>query len=210
MNSQIHYISKAIRKWLFARTFRTCKQHDFCIISNNCIAALPYQFLKLEYNTPTIGLFFYAPCFIKFARNLDYYLAQDLIFKEVSMYAEGEESRKKHGFYPVGRLDDIEIHFMHYESETEAKEKWERRIRRLNKERLFFLMTDTDLFERKTLEEFCELEYERKVCLTAQEYNLSCSVQIKAFRNQNCLGDVYTNYDLLLGSFDFSKWLSDK
>ena len=32
--------------------------------------------------------------------------------------------------YPIGYLDDIEIHFMHYQSITEVKEKWERRTKK--------------------------------------------------------------------------------
>lgn len=33
---------------------------------------------------------------------------------------------KKH-WYPIGKLDDIEVHFSHYDSQEEAMEKWTRR-----------------------------------------------------------------------------------
>lgn len=29
--------------------------------------------------------------------------------------------------YPIALLGDVEIHFLHYDNETVAKEKWERR-----------------------------------------------------------------------------------
>lgn len=42
------------------------KSKDFSIISNNCFAGIVYQHLGLQYNTPTIGLYFYPDEYIKF------------------------------------------------------------------------------------------------------------------------------------------------
>ena len=48
-------------------------------------------------------------------------MAQELKFGAVSKYKDRAKT------YPLGLLDDIEIHFTHYKSEEEAHEKWERR-----------------------------------------------------------------------------------
>lgn len=36
--------------------------------------------------------------------------------------------------YPIGKLEDLEIHFLHYKTENEAREKWERRTLRMLEE----------------------------------------------------------------------------
>ena len=46
------------------------KAKDFTIISNNCYGGLKYENLNLPFNSPTIGLYFYAPEFLKFIKNL--------------------------------------------------------------------------------------------------------------------------------------------
>jgi uncharacterized protein (DUF1919 family) len=41
--------------------------------------------------------------------------------------------------HPTGLLaDSVEIHFLHYSSEAQALEKWNRRVARINFDRLFF------------------------------------------------------------------------
>lgn len=53
---------------------------------------------------------------------------------------------KRFGHYPVGVLSNgkntIEIFFLHYHSEQEAREKWERRIQRINWEKLLVKFND--------------------------------------------------------------------
>lgn len=80
------------------------------IISNNCNATFIYKDLGLKFYSPTINLFFSINDFIKFIENMDYYLSLDLI--------ELTDNTKN---YPVGRLGDIQINFMHYSSFQDAK-----------------------------------------------------------------------------------------
>ena len=49
---------------------------DFSIISNNCFAGIVYQHFNLQYNTPTVGLYFYPDEYIKFCKKFDYYIGQ--------------------------------------------------------------------------------------------------------------------------------------
>ena len=54
---------------------------DFSIISNNCFAGIVYQHFNLQYNTPTVGLYFYPDEYIKFCKKFDYYIGQKLTFR---------------------------------------------------------------------------------------------------------------------------------
>jgi len=198
----IHRITYQLQRWyrkscLILR-MRQIRDRDFCIIASNCTGALPYRFLRLPYNTPTINLFFYAPDFLRFVQNLDHYLAQPLRFTPTSRFEETQRIFATHGSYPIGCLDDIEIHFMHYVSESEAEEKWNRRKTRINRDKLVIAFTDKDLCTAELLREFDALPYEHKYVLTAKtQPEIKSSVVVPAYSNQSEVGDTYTNYDTL-------------
>ena len=106
---------------------------NFTIISNNCFAGLTYEYLDLPYSSPTIGLYIFAKDYIKFIYNLKYYFnfeLKELKASESKYYYEllrlGQEDSV------MGILDDVEIVFLHYKSFEEARDKWERRCKRVN------------------------------------------------------------------------------
>jgi len=76
---------------------------EVTIISNNCIGGVIYSDFGLRFNSPTINLFFFANDYIRFLKALDHYLTTELIEVEESHYL-------KNVGYPVGVLDDVEIH----------------------------------------------------------------------------------------------------
>lgn len=209
LTRQPSLIIRRIKTVLFEKELKSCKNDKFCIISNNCLGALPYQLLKLKYNTPTVGLFFYPSCFIKFISNLDHYLGRTLHFKQESFYQEGNRNRLINNSYPLGKLDDIEIHFLHYKNEDDAMSKWQRRVARVDMDNLFFLMTESALCREEHLLKFDSLEHKKKKCFTAKNYNLNSTIQIMAYSNLDRVGDLYNNTHLLYGNFKFGKWLSD-
>ena len=98
---------------------------EFVIISNNCWGGSAYQWYKKPYNTPFVGLFIYGSCYMKLLKDFDYYMSQKLAFTSKSKYPSTGKT------YPIGMLKDIEIHFEHFKSEDEAREKWERRAARM-------------------------------------------------------------------------------
>src|SRR5258706_10461524 len=106
------------------------RQHDFCIVSNNCWGAHIYQSLKREYQTPFVGLFLMPDCYLNLLENFQGLIRQPLHFKKISRYETINRSRSDTGqFYPIGELAaDVEIHFLHYASEPEALAKWFRRV----------------------------------------------------------------------------------
>ncbi|MHC5830493.1 MAG: DUF1919 domain-containing protein, partial [Nostoc sp.] len=106
------------------------KNRNFSIISDDCYGGSVYRELGLQYTTPFVGLFILAPCYLKLLSNLSYYLQSDLLFQQHSKYPEVEYKRlDKDNNYPLGVLrDEIEIHFLHYDNQEEAHNKWQRRI----------------------------------------------------------------------------------
>ncbi|OQC55960.1 MAG: hypothetical protein BWX54_01628 [Verrucomicrobia bacterium ADurb.Bin018] len=72
--------------------------------------------------------------------------------------------------YPLGILDDnIEIHFLHYAAWEEALDKWQRRTERINWDRLFIKFGDQNDSSLGAVQEFLQLPYARKLCLTNRQ-----------------------------------------
>ena len=80
--------------------------------------------------------------------------------------------------YPVGVLSNgkntIEIFFLHYHSEQEAREKWERRIKRINWDKLLVKFNDQNGCTETEVNRFMGLPYKNKLFFTCKEWpNLS-------------------------------------
>src|SRR4051812_32933386 len=90
---------------------RKVKPRDFTIISDDCWGGRVYRDLGMEYTSPTVNVFFYSTCYLKFISDLKGHLNSELTFKEESIYPEANEKRStSKKFYPIGVLKDVEIH----------------------------------------------------------------------------------------------------
>lgn len=190
-------ISKSIYHRFYRRRFNGS---PFVIISNNCWGGDIYQALDKPYNSPFIGMFINAPCYIKLLKHPEKYLLRtELTFIPRSKYPE---LMAKPG-YPIGQLDDVEVHFLHFLSETEAREKWIRRIDRMNwdKTRWFVKFDDRDNCTDELIHEFHQLNYPNKISFTKRKFK-EYRDNI-ALKNPQDLILLHTTYDL----FDFVKWL---
>jgi len=149
------------------------KSNDFTIISNDCWGAEVYRYLGLQYNTPFVGLFIMAPCYIKLLQHFEQNIHTPLSFINKSKYQQNNENRaKKNKNYPIGLInDDIEIHFLHYSSENEALDNWTRRVARINFEKLYLKFDcGKDLCSYKHIKAFENLPFQNKLCLSPQIY----------------------------------------
>lgn len=158
----------ASQKFATRRNKRQLKVKDFSIISNNCWGGSIYQKYGLAYQSPTAGLYLLGHDFVKFAERLDHYIACELEFIpwEESSYYEVIKNNKP---YPVARLDDIEIYFMHYPTEEEAAEKWYRRAKRINHEHILFKLSQREGCAREDVEKFMSLPLRNKICFAYDE-----------------------------------------
>lgn len=110
-----------------------------------------------------------------------YYLEQELKFSNHSRYNDLQLLREKNP-YPLGLLDDVEIHFLHYGSSTEAAEKWNRRKARIDWEHLYvkFAM-DKDYADEQLLEAFERMSYRNKICFSRESYSNPINFKMKRY-----------------------------
>lgn len=156
---------------------------NFTIIANNCIGGIIYKDLGLPFLSPTINLLFYAPDYIKFLSRMDYYLSIDMINASKSKYGDFN--------YPIGLLNDIEVHFVHYSNYEEARDKWEERKKRVNKDNIFIIGSDIDLCTPAIIEEFDNLPYDKKIFLSSQHYpQMHSVVWLKEYQNRTEIIDI--------------------
>lgn len=132
-------------------------------ISNNCSNISFYFKENREYDHPIIGaLFVNDHEYVKFCKNFYYYIHKTPVFREPrkdSVWAiqNGSPWYKhkeiKEG-YPVMYLEDIEIHWIHEDSIQSLLEKYERRIKRLAFDNVYFLLSASDLCNDYKKEEY--------------------------------------------------------
>ena len=176
---------------------RGIRDRRFSLLASNCTGTLPYRFLDMPYTSPTVNLFFFAADYVEFVTRLDHYLAAPLEFARRSRHREGRATHRAHGDYPIGVLDDIEIHFMHYASRADARAKWTRRAARIDRERLVYSMTDRDGATPELMERFDALPG-RRLLLSARPMPwLASAVAVPRWRGESEIGDAYTRYDAL-------------
>lgn len=150
---------------------------NISLISMNCIGGVVYHDCKQKFLSPTVNLYFYPSDFIKFVNNLDFYLSKT---PKVTM---GEK-------YPIGELDDIKIHFMHYNTPEEALAKWEERKARINKDRIFVIMVERDGFTNEDFENFKRINYPKLLFTRTKKYSYDDSLYISKFKNLEQLPDI--------------------
>lgn len=168
------------------------KKKKISIIANNCWGGFAYQELKLRYETPFVGLFIFAPDYIKLLSNFKTSIEQELQFikAENSKYKDQLILWKTFNTYPIGILNhDIEIHFLHYKGEKEAKEQWDKRKKRINFKKLVFKFCDRDHCTPELIEKFDNLPFKNKICFTAKRYEEFKSVIFL----KECEGELMVN-----------------
>lgn len=210
LKKRIYY--SPLREKLYRWRARTrLKNKDFTIICNNCWAWSVYEDLGLAYSTPTVGLFFFAPCYIKFLKNIDHYLKAEMTFKNDSWYTSANERRARSTKkYPIGLLEDVEIHFLHYKNEVDAFEKWNRRVKRINHKNMLIAFSDSDLCTVELLEEYDKLPYKNKIVFAAKNYHgIESLVWLKSYAGKDRIGDISTHRWAYRKYFDVVKWLNN-
>ncbi len=154
------------------------------IISNNCFAGVTYEYLNLPFFSPTIGLYFFAPEYIKFIYNIKEYTKMELLeIKAVDSKYYKELLKLNQTDKVIGKLGDIEIVFLHYDSFKEAKEKWVKRCKRINYDNIIYKFNDQNLCTPDILDKFHNFSAKNKICFTAKRYNYDEFVQLEKYQN---------------------------
>lgn len=174
---------------------------DVTIISDNCMAGILYKEFNVDFKSPTIGMFFCGGDFYKFCLNMEYYLSLTPEILTVSKWV-GECN------YPIGRLGDLELHFLHYSSFKEAVEKWERRKVRVNlkNNNIIYLLTDRDFTIFNDLYLFDKNIDGCKVIFSAKKHSyIDSLVYCSDSKNNQCVNDdiaLYLNFTKYIDLID--------
>lgn len=144
------------------------KNKNFTIISNNCWGGLISIKYGLPYRSPTCGLLILGNDYIKFCSKIKHYLNCELKFIK---FADSKYSSMFEGMnFPVAKLDDIEIYFMHYSSPEEASEKWYRRSKRINWDFIIYKISERETFTKEDMTNFANLPIENKLIFASSKY----------------------------------------
>lgn len=192
-----------LRKLVNKKNIKALRNTTPSLISSNCNGAFILHDLNLQFRSPFVNLWMTPRDYIKFLQNLEHYLACNMSF-----------TTEENISYPIGLLDDVKIYFQHYQTEADAKEKWEARAKRINLDNLFILFSDRDGCTYEDLLDFDALPYKNKIVFTNKPYpNIASSFYIKGFENEPCIGLVYEFVNRYSGkkhydSFDYVKWFN--
>ncbi len=133
------------------------KNKDITLISSDCTGGVIMHDLKQRFNSPTVNMFFSSDDFIKFLKNINYYL--DCTMKDITCADDK---------WPVAKLGDITLQLVHYRSVSEAQEAWNRRRKRIVWDNIFVIMNDRNGCTEDNLKEFEKINF-RKAFLTCNK-----------------------------------------
>ena len=197
-------IKEIIKKIYYGMLKKKIKNEEFTIISNNCFGGIIYKNFNIKYRTPTCGTFFMAEDYIKFIYNLKEYLDAEVeeISIENSKYCEYLKKIKYDK--PIGKIKDIEVFFMHYDTFDEAFEKWNRRKKRVVWNNIIYKFNDQNLCGYKHLKLFNDFQANKKILFTAKKYEDFNTIQLKKYENyEYVLSDVnYRDYKNVINIFE--------
>lgn len=111
-------------------------ENPVTILSDDCWGGYVYNRLKLPFASPLINIYWDRDQYVEFISDPLFYLDTEL-----KMVRDGN---LHDGVYPIGSLGDekhkVEMQFVHNVDFHEAKEQWDRRKQRINKQNLFVKM----------------------------------------------------------------------
>lgn len=163
--SMVHFIDRNAKiarkreKYVESQRKRL-KNTDVTIISSNCNGGVISSDLGMPFRSPFVNLFIKSSDYIKLLTDLRGYMGEQLYFVKETDPIYGDVS------YPTAYLKDVKIYFMHYDSERDAQEAWDRRKKRMDWDHLYVLYTDRSGCSMDDLKAFDALPYEHKVVFT--------------------------------------------
>ncbi len=179
---------------------------DFSVISNDCWGQALYQEWGLPCKTPLAGSGMHAECFLRFLGDLPGYLSSPLRFIQTSRHPSVNRLRNRRQKWPMAVLrDEVEIHFLHYNTEEESRESWEAGCQNLNLDRLVVKFTiDKDGAQPAHITRFAELPFERKLLISERKLpGIDCAIQVPNYVINGAM-----MFRRSLRHFDCAHWLN--
>lgn len=177
---------------------RRLQNHDFSILSQNCVGSIWYHDLGLKFTSPTINMKFDGNDWVDFLENFD---------SNVNLPITFISSDKN---YPVGLIGGCyRVEFVHYHSEKEVVEKWNERKTRLRPRKAVLAFGDD--MDAAHIKKFLSMaQYpNRLLFITDKKYNEShLSQSTCVIRVDDKLGGAnLLNFRNLYGSRYYAKFI---
>lgn len=180
------------------------KKDSISFFTPNCLGGLLLHELGLQYQSPTVNLMLLQTDFAKFVLNLDDYLKYPLSFFK----KEGTEC-------PCAYLNDIIIHFTHYESDEDAERKWIARTKRIDYENIYVFIEERDGLSKEKIMELGKLPVKGLVAFTAHDYpDIPWAVYLPQYEQDGEVGNILKrniidNSREYESCFDFVGWFNE-
>ncbi len=193
-------VREYMNQYLASRRCERLTNKDFTIVSNNCWAGHVYRYFGLPYATPTIGLYFWAEDYLTLMSDVKGFFQEELFFiepeesKHSSILIERDEKR-----VPIGCLEHdgkrIEIVFLHYHSREEAKQKWQRRVLRVNYDNMIFKYCYQNGCTEDMVMQFEKMDAMKKfMFVNKKNMQGAHCVYYKGWENKNEVGNDTNNF----------------
>lgn len=155
-------------------------QTNFSIISNNCWGTFIYKKYNLPYQSPFINLFIFSDDYLRLLQNFSPDILQTIEFISHENSRHTEKLKERGLFklgYPIGVIGEkIELHFLHYNNEKDAKQKWEDRVKRINYDKILFKFSYSKETSDNMIRQFDALPLQHKISFTAKPFPECASV----------------------------------
>lgn len=137
------------------------------IISNTCVGSEIYLRAKKKYVTPLVGsIFLDDHMYLKFIENYTHYIQIKPEFQMISQDKHLPGLKNIYPNYPLLKLNDIEIHFIHEGDIETVRNKWERRLERGNDIEPIFTWSASEFMEpregevrQELIDRFCSVPH---------------------------------------------------
>lgn len=190
----IHNLNLKLNPYLGKFRRNKLNNINFTIISNNCWGGICYEYFNLRKNSPTVGVYFFPDDYLKFVKNLRYYLSKEIqmIKADESKYFDELKTRGELEI-PIGKIDDIEIIFLHYKDPDIAKDKWERRRKNVNWDNIILKFSYMNGCNDDHVHDFEKIKGIKKFALVSHEfpeYN-DCKIASYAIKDGQIINDTF-------------------
>lgn len=180
------------------------KGNEISIMASNCLGGLLYHTYGLKFLSPLVNTRINSNEFVKLILNYKETINLPLHFIHSS------------NPFPVAKLNDIIVNFVHYHNVKEAELKWYDRIKRINEEHLFVILNDNDGLTEDDLYALDHCPIQNILVFTAKKYtNHRCTFWLPPFEGQDYVGNTMRK-DWIKGEmlvekyFDFAGWFQQK
>ena len=163
---------------LISNAKKSFSHNNISIISQNCIGGVFYHDMNEKFLSPTINLYFKAYDFLKFVKNISYYIMLDIEVVQTEPII-------------IGKLDDVKIYFLHYHNVDEVINKWNSRRKRVLMDKLFIICTDRDGFDNKCFEIFKRLPYHKALITRNYKWkDYPFCIYLDKHKDEECVPDT--------------------